>query len=705
VSPLTLAHTRSSEDVALWTARHVLRGDGPYVDSVLGFSALGAEFRIQYTNELQEELPSLSRWLYGNALTSVTSELTSLTILLDKNSRPSRFFPPGAGVVISMEEILGVVRGMPDSQDSPDTIPWEAFRDGIELGIQVECSNDIARIRGIELSSMSQNYDNYNSICTLAIVFIRCCADFAMWTTQGSGAAGSNSSVTVDRAILLRAFSSTGFVFYPDASTIVNGLTIAFVLVGMPSKFMRWFIITFLGRLGKLYRRVLIQVFDIQQQTATMAVLLMSNSVAFLELSDVKRQGGGHPAISKGRLEERLKTVLQQRRHILDDSELSAFVSCCFKNLKEGMGDSRRLNQLLDRMRRRKPRLDDDDDDDDETDTILDIDTFNLHCSYDSAIDLDAAVQIFDRDRRRGPLERFFTPGGVHKALRTVKAAGATKPLSHSASMVALGGPDLRPAIPENLETAGTDTQLGRSSVSLEVRKNAEEMRTRRITRDIGSLQEQFNEFTGKLQAHIEATIEGGQRQQKESQDFEDRLASLEAAAELLEQRLEDRLAAFGAKIAKSSQWGEKVVNDSLDTLQHQLATLKAEVNGTKVAQSWPAHSFPEELKELLLPLETKLHDELQATAESIEVQMQLMEEKLLYAVREIDTLQAVVEEQGRSPSEQPDQNGQSGIHAEETSESHWVSSDVARMPSAHSHPRIAHMSRLPNARYRCMGL
>jgi len=444
-----------------------------------------------------------------------------------------------------------------------------------------------------------------------------------------------------------------------------------------------------------------------------MAVLLMSNSVAFLELSDATY--GGHPAISKARLAERLRHVLQQRRHILDDGELSAFVSCCFQNLKEGNGDRKALQQILSWGRYSQA----DDDRDDESGNILDIDTFNLHCSYDSAIDLDAAVQIFDRDRRRGPLERLFTPGGVHTALRTVKAAGSSQSLDDMIKRedsIFENKAAVAPAGTRRMRQLYVAPPGARSiTPSLEMRKSADEIRMQRNSHAIRALQDQFQALEGKLQAHVEAASAEEQRQQAEEQLVEDRLVSLESAAKLMEQRVEDWLAALDAKIEKSSQWGQKVVSDSLDTLQQQLATLEAQFHDANAAKSCaqqPAQNFQKELKELLLPMESKLLNELQASTESIEVQMQLMEEKLLHAVHQIVALEAVVKGHCSCFSEhsEPHNVDSAETRATQTSQSRnlvgpcWRGSDVARIPSVQAHPRIAHMSRLPNARYSCTG-
>lgn len=236
-----------------------------------------------------------------------------------------------------------------------------------------------------------------------------------------------------------------------------------------------------------------------------------------------------------------------------------------------------------------------------------------------------------------------------------------------------------------------TEMAPARSCAPLEVAENADEMQ--RVCSDIRLLQNQFQELAGKLQAHVERTAERKHRHLVDSQSFEHRFESLEIESELCE--------AIDAKIQKASRWGQKVMNDSINALHEEMATLKDDVNSTKMAKSWPSQNFPEELKELLLSLETKLHDELQATTESIEVQMQLMEEKLWHAVHEIGTIKAVVEDRCR-PSEPTHQNG---TNAAESSASPWVGSDVVTMPSGNAHPRVAHMSRVPNARYKCMGL
>jgi len=226
----------------------------------------------------------------------------------------------------------------------------------------------------------------------------------------------------------------------------------------------------------------------------------------------------------------------------------------------------------------------------------------------------------------------------------------------------------------------------------------------RRNCNDISMLKDQFQELEGKLKAHV-ATASA------EEQRFQDHLTLLESTAKLTEERVEDRLSALDTKIEKSSQWGQKVVGDSLDNLQQQLAALKAQLHDTDVAKSCarqPAQNFQEELEEWRLAMESKLLFELQASTESVEIQMQLMDEKLLHAVHQIGALEAVVNDQCCSFSKHYKQTAVDAVSQTSQSpnlvDSQWLGSDVAGMPSVQAHPRIARMSRQPT-RYSCMGL
>jgi len=181
------------------------------------------------------------------------------------------------------------------------------------------------------------------------------------------------------------------------------------VLLQIPLKVVLFFTLTCLGELSKLYKRVIIQNFDIEHETASMAVTLMSNSVTFLELSDCIVGTQKFPGISKARMGERMKAALQQRRDVLNDSELQAFVACCFESLVWDRGDQLHLSNQKQ----------------DETEEgIIDIDTFNLYSSMNHSVDLPTAVNLFDVDRKRRILESLFTPPAVHRALERVKDAG-----------------------------------------------------------------------------------------------------------------------------------------------------------------------------------------------------------------------------------------------------------------------------------------
>jgi len=417
VSSLTFAHQRNSQEVALWSARHVLRKDGTYVDSLLGLSVMGSVFRFHYIYTLERAVPMLSRWL-NSVQDDTGNETTAQTVLLDSGGRPSKFFPPGSRVVLSIQDVLAAVHGFPAHLNVANgEVPWEVFRDGLELTGHVECYNDAGTLHRVADGKLDSLSIGREPICLLTLSYSRCCADMDSWFQD------ADRNTIVDRAVTLRTRSTTSNMKFVDTSKIVVSFTSILVLLALPMKFMRWFITTFLGQLSTLYGRVLEHVFDIQRETATMAILLMSNSVAFLELTDVECDKSQLPGISRERMTERMQQVMRQRRQDLDDNEVAAFVDCCYMSLLQDKGDDSTFNKFGQKLLPWHKRCTVDKG----MKEMIDIDTFNGHCSFHSPVNLEAAVRLFDKDRQRLWLERIFTPRGVNRALRKVHSFSSKK--------------------------------------------------------------------------------------------------------------------------------------------------------------------------------------------------------------------------------------------------------------------------------------
>mmetsp|Transcript_98340 Transcript_98340/g.194912 ORF Transcript_98340/g.194912 Transcript_98340/m.194912 type:complete len:915 (-) Transcript_98340:70-2814(-) len=404
MSLLSYKDQKHSSQVALWSARHTLRSSGPFVDSFVYLGLMGATFRIRYSWTIEHLVPTLSAYFFNPANSG--DETMTQTVLINNKGVPGKKFPPGSDATLTLKELLVAAQGLPKRLLGGTELAWEVFRDGLELNVDVLCfNNDRELAAGVGHTDAEGDWNLGASIgapvCALRVRYMRCCASFSAPEMTAAG------SVTIKRAVVVRATTTTTRMVYLSASELMIALSSYLILLLIPGKVIRWFMLTCLGQLSRLYQRVIIQSFDIQREAATMAVMLMANSVSFLELSDCFTGQNKFPGISRARMKERLRAALQQRPEISDD-ELSAFVATCFENLRWGMGDQLDIRKSL------RKSLQGDQHEEDQDEDAIDIDTFNVHCSMDNAIDLQAAVDLFDQDRRRWPLELLFTPARLH---------------------------------------------------------------------------------------------------------------------------------------------------------------------------------------------------------------------------------------------------------------------------------------------------
>lgn len=418
LSPLTFMDQRDSSHAAVWSSKHVLRSDGPFVHTYVGLSVLSTSLVVRYSYQLERAVPSLSQYVL-NPVTSGDHTMTR-TVLLDSRGVPGKRFPSGAEVKLTLKELLNAAQNLPQQLLQGTEPAWEVFRDGLELNVEVQCYNDDTELSsaGVDQSGNDAEWTlgatSKLPVCVLQVKFVRCCSTFAAPEVTAEG------NVVMSRGVLVQASTSTTVMWLPSSSRLLLSFTSILVLLQVPLKVVRWFMLTFLGQLSQIYKRVIIEQFDIQKEAATMAVNLMSNSVSFLELSDCVTGKQEFPAVSRSRMEERLRAALQQQHHVLNDSEISAFVSCCFESLQLGVGDRLAIGREPDISTISTPSSCKGGE---VAEDVIDIDTFNMHCSTGNAVDLRAAVEFFDQDRYRCPLEWLFTPQRLEQALQKVKNA------------------------------------------------------------------------------------------------------------------------------------------------------------------------------------------------------------------------------------------------------------------------------------------
>jgi len=506
----------------LWTARHILSSSSSSssshstnVESLLGLSAVGAKYRFTYAYELTKAVPYLSTWFFSPS--QAGTDAKARTVVLSSDGAPFRTFAPGEEVIISLRQVLAVVKDLPPhyARSDANNVPWEVFRDGIEMRMLVQCFNNDAEVNE---ASLKMGASNAVPVCYLSITYVRCCPDFQRWEAR------PDNRVVVDRAVLIRTESGRSVYLMPDTASVVVSLTSALVLLALPMKIMRLFTLFLLGRLSKVYHRVLVQTFDIAEQTTTMAVLLMKNSVPFLELSDVNSTSTGHPGISRVRFMERLKQALQQRRNVMDDAETSAFLDYCLNNIRRGRRTP--LQHFRDSFCHRKNAKDANSN---EQEAMCDIDTFNVHCSYDSAVDLDTAVALFDVDRKRGFMERLFTPASVSQSLAEVR-----RTRTDTQNVQWDDEAQTAAASASSANGCNDDFVTLHRATTLEDKRKSVEAQQRRHERDLKTLNSKIEHLEGKLCEQPDASSSDIHLSEAAAR-FEERLKQLERAISVSE--------------------------------------------------------------------------------------------------------------------------------------------------------------------------
>lgn len=172
---------------------------------------------------------------------------------------------------------------------------------------------------------------------------------------------------------------------FVDISKTILQITSAVVLLGIPAKFMGVWALWGLGAISKAYRRAAQQTFSIADECGAVAVSLMTQSVPFLDLADVD------DCITLERMVERLGSVLRHRASIMDADEVKRLAAFCFKQVAQ-----KSCRVLTDEHKSTEDRID--------------IDAFSVAMSSSAPICFDEVAHLFDRDRKKTCLEKFFTP-------------------------------------------------------------------------------------------------------------------------------------------------------------------------------------------------------------------------------------------------------------------------------------------------------
>jgi hypothetical protein len=332
--------------------------------------------------------------------------------VLDHDDLPYKTFAAGARVVLSATELVAVAANMP-SRASLTHLPSSMFERGAEFGAQVNCYNDALDFASLYSRGVSRSITpTVNApICLLRITF-------AGWDPVADVLVQHRGfSTTTLVSIVVVPTKSLNVQRFVDFNVILLHLTSFLVLMAIPLKAVRFLALYCLGRLSSIYKRVSIEPFNAQVNTASAVMQCVANNIPFTHLADVPDPAfAGATGISRPRMRERLAHCFKHKSEVLDEEELTRFSNFCFDQItplgiEKQRGKCPMLTGLMEELGGvQLSAANDPSHEDFGKLQVINTGTFSKICSVQAGVDFDDIISLFNRDRRVRFLERLFTP-------------------------------------------------------------------------------------------------------------------------------------------------------------------------------------------------------------------------------------------------------------------------------------------------------
>lgn len=216
---------------------------------------------------------------------------------------------------------------------------------------------------------------------------------------------------------------TAGTFYFLDFEWFLRSITASLMLLFIP-KIIMWVVIhELLGHLSTIYCSAITEKFDVGKEIARITGRLLAASASFVDLADPDNgEAEGHEAdasISKETIHATIAEIIRNDKHILsttlDKGEVARLVDFCYwsmvnvQNFTKGSVFSHPCSTLkhpsaghhLHHGGKSTIGL---------SAPSVGIEVFTSACASSEALEFDAFVQLFDKDRKMGYLEGFFTP-------------------------------------------------------------------------------------------------------------------------------------------------------------------------------------------------------------------------------------------------------------------------------------------------------
>lgn len=250
--------------------------------------------------------------------------------------------------------------------------------------------------------------------------------------------------ITEVSAVYLKVAAGSGTFAVMDIHSLVITITSMLVLLVLPKKLTTILAARCLGPMSDMYRRSIIEPYDIEEHMAEITSILAANTHSFHSMCS--KSSDGMDVIELQAIQSLLCKVLEYRTRALDEREIASlayfvYSGICKKKVKAqapseeqpGFWDSLEdfsLRRICCGSLKEGPG----------NVNGITLDQWNQARLESEKITFDAMVALFDKDRPRWFCEDFFTPAGIRKTLLRARDDEPRRMQTHigSASVKAL---------------------------------------------------------------------------------------------------------------------------------------------------------------------------------------------------------------------------------------------------------------------------
>lgn len=433
-TPLQFLDSWGKRDVILvtgkkdWIVDHEARHRQNLIEVVPQGLAAKVSFEYKYRYDRKPpEVPFLSS---QHQIERDGTNSDAITIILDQDGLPVATFQPGEPIELGVTRILNYV-GIAKVSDTLITggeiiMAANCFGSNEDLNKYLESISHGAATSDVE-GTLS------NPVCTIHFELVAQQYQLDARYTTRSPIPGRKPMEVMSETTGLYFKADPGLAGHAqvlDAGLLVLQITSMMVLLAMPQHITFLIAARFLGPLSTMYRRSIVEPYDVEEQVVSSATALAANIHAFHTLKEAD-DSDGKGEIKMSAMKAIAKEAFECRKSELDAEEIGSLAHFLFHGMRKKTTDSRPRDvpslccccDFIPQDLGFRKRGNGTGEPGSDLCQGITIDQWNQSRMDGEKVTFEAVAQLFDTDRRRFFLERWYTPRRIRLALVEAKTS------------------------------------------------------------------------------------------------------------------------------------------------------------------------------------------------------------------------------------------------------------------------------------------